>query len=76
MTSVPAHGAIVRSIVDLGHNLGFHVVAEGVETQEVLDELRHLGCDVAQGYLFSRPLPLVQLQTWLAGHRTRPASVR
>ncbi len=76
MIAVPAHGAIVRSIVDLGHNLGFHVVAEGVETEAVLDELRRSGCDVAQGYLFSRPLPLAQLQTWLAGRRARPASVR
>jgi len=75
MTSVPAHRAIVRSIVDLGHNLGFRVVAEGVETEEVLDELRRLGCDVAQGYLFSRPLPLAQLRAWLTTHETRPASV-
>ena len=75
MTSVPAHSAIVRSIVDLGHNLGLRVVAEGVETQAVLEELRQIGCDVAQGYLFSRPLPLVPLRKWLA-ERSRSASVR
>ena len=70
MTSVPSHSAIVRSIVDLAHNLGLRVVAEGVETADVLGQLRYVGCDVAQGYLFSRPLPLAALETWLATQRT------
>ena len=47
---------IVRSIIALGQNLGMHVVAEGVEDQATLDELRRLGCDYAQGFLISRPL--------------------
>ncbi len=47
---------IVRSIIALGQNLGMHVVAEGVEDQAALDELRRLGCDYAQGFLISRPL--------------------
>jgi EAL domain-containing protein (putative c-di-GMP-specific phosphodiesterase class I) len=47
---------IVRSTFDLGHNLGLTVVAEGVETQGVADELARLGCDVAQGFLFSPPV--------------------
>ena len=56
---------IVRSTIDLGHNLGLQVVAEGVETNDVADRLRVLGCDVAQGYGICRPLPFDQLTTWL-----------
>jgi predicted signal transduction protein with EAL and GGDEF domain len=47
--------AIVRSTIDLGHNLGLTVVAEGVETQEALDELGRYGCDLAQGFFIARP---------------------
>ncbi len=64
-----SHQAIVRSIVDLGHNLGLQVVAEGVETAEILDFLGAAGCDIAQGYLLSRPLPPDDLQRWLADRR-------
>jgi len=56
---------IVRSTIDLGHNLGFTVVAEGVETVDVLDQLQTLGCDVAQGYGICRPLPYDKLTRWL-----------
>lgn len=49
--------AIVRSTIDLGHNFGVKVVAEGVETPESWRTLLELGCDLAQGYLVSRPLP-------------------
>ena len=59
-----AHLAIVRSIVDLGHNLGFRVVAEGVETYEVLRSLGQAHCDLAQGFLIARPMPLAQLVAW------------
>jgi diguanylate cyclase (GGDEF)-like protein len=48
---------IVRSTVDLARNLGLNVVAEGVESQEIWDELRAQGCSLAQGYFISRPLP-------------------
>ena len=60
-----AHAAIVRSIVELGHNLALRVVAEGVETLDTLEQLRELGCDVAQGYLVSRPIPADTLAAWL-----------
>ena len=57
---------IVRSTIDLGHNLGLVVVAEGVENNEVLERLRSFGCDVAQGYCISRPLDPDRLLAWLA----------
>jgi diguanylate cyclase (GGDEF)-like protein/PAS domain S-box-containing protein len=56
---------IVRSVIDLGHNLGLHVVAEGIESQVVLDMLTVLTCDRAQGYHLSRPLPPDELVAWL-----------
>jgi diguanylate cyclase (GGDEF)-like protein len=48
---------IIKSTIELAHNMGLKVVAEGVETQEAWNLLRRLGCDLAQGYLISRPLP-------------------
>jgi EAL domain-containing protein (putative c-di-GMP-specific phosphodiesterase class I) len=56
---------IVRSIIDLARNLGLRVVAEGVETTGAWDALRDMGCDIAQGYVISRPLPVDQLNAWL-----------
>ena len=53
--------AIVRSTIELGHNLGLEVVAEGVEDQATWDRLVELGCDVIQGYHLSRPLPANEL---------------
>jgi EAL domain-containing protein (putative c-di-GMP-specific phosphodiesterase class I) len=60
-----AHAAIVRSIVDLGHNLSLRVVGEGVETDASLAALRKAHCDVAQGFLFARPMAASQLAAWL-----------
>jgi EAL domain-containing protein (putative c-di-GMP-specific phosphodiesterase class I) len=57
--------AIVRSTIDLGHELGRTIVAEGVESQEVLDQLSRYGCDCAQGYFISRPLEKDALRAWL-----------
>ena len=56
---------IVRSTIDLAHNLGLTVVAEGVESQEIFEQLRTLGCDVAQGYHMSRPITADKLNEWL-----------
>jgi len=57
----PNDAAIVRSVVELGHNLGMEVVAEGVETTEALGPLRACGCDVAQGYALGRPMAADQV---------------
>ncbi len=62
--------SIVRSTVDLGHNLGLSVVAEGVEDEATLRALAELGCDVAQGYFLSRPLPAPALVAWLDARRS------
>ena len=67
----PAHAAIVRSIVDLGHNLSLSVVGEGVETEETLATLRRSGCDVAQGFLLARPMPAAALPSWFAAGSQR-----
>ena len=52
-----ASAVLTRTIIDMAHNLGFGVVAEGVETKEQLDFLLELGCDHFQGYYFYRPMP-------------------
>jgi EAL domain-containing protein (putative c-di-GMP-specific phosphodiesterase class I) len=56
---------IVRSTIELAHNLGLQVVAEGVETEACLQQLRELGCDFVQGYLVSGPLRRRTLEAWL-----------
>jgi len=66
---------IVKSTIDLGHNLGFTVVAEGVETDDVRRRLEALGCDIAQGFGLCRPLPLDKLDRWLEGASTRIAEL-
>jgi EAL domain-containing protein (putative c-di-GMP-specific phosphodiesterase class I)/CheY-like chemotaxis protein len=62
---------MVLKTIELGHELGLQVIAEGVETQEQLDFLRLKGCDHAQGYLFSRPLPPKELVSWLKTYRSQ-----
>ena len=57
---------IVRSTIDLGHNMGLKVVAEGVDSEVVLQRLRSLRCDMVQGYLLARPLSPRQFESWLA----------
>jgi diguanylate cyclase (GGDEF)-like protein len=58
--------ALVASSIHLGHSMGLRIVAEGVETGEVLEQLSLFGCDIVQGYFFSRPVPAASLETWLA----------
>ena len=57
---------LVRSSIDLGHNLGLSVVAEGVEDQETVEALSGLGCDVLQGYHLARPMDATATTAWLA----------
>jgi diguanylate cyclase (GGDEF)-like protein len=56
---------IVRTSIDLAHNLGFNVIAEGVECQAVWEKLKRLGCDAAQGFYLCHPLPANELTRWL-----------
>jgi EAL domain-containing protein (putative c-di-GMP-specific phosphodiesterase class I) len=65
LASDPTDRAIVETIVRLATSLGLTVVAEGVEDDEVLALLREQGCALAQGYLFSRPLPEPEFAAWL-----------
>ena len=65
MMTSDADAAIVRTVIDLAHNLGKQVCAEGVEDAVTLKCLEEMGCDLAQGYFISRPVPAAALMTWL-----------
>jgi EAL domain-containing protein (putative c-di-GMP-specific phosphodiesterase class I) len=56
---------IVQSIISLAHSLRLEVIAEGVETEQQADALREMGCDLMQGYLFSKPVLFEQLAAML-----------
>jgi EAL domain-containing protein (putative c-di-GMP-specific phosphodiesterase class I) len=62
---------MVIKMIEIGHELGLRVVAEGVETTEQLQFLRANQCDLAQGYLFSRALPVDELAVWLQNRRVQ-----
>ena len=64
--------AIALATITLGHSLGLTVIAEGVETEGQLKILRSLGCNDAQGYLFAKPMPVDELETFLRTFRTSP----
>jgi EAL domain-containing protein (putative c-di-GMP-specific phosphodiesterase class I) len=72
MTEDAGRALIVQSVVNLGHNLGLTLVAEGVETEDALAALAGLGCDVAQGYLMSRPVTADAFDVWCAGRTIAP----
>jgi EAL domain-containing protein (putative c-di-GMP-specific phosphodiesterase class I) len=76
MTHDGPDAAIVSGTVELAHNLGLDVVAEGVETQETLEALAAIGCDVAQGWLFAPALPAAELADWLDGRERGEAETR
>jgi EAL domain-containing protein (putative c-di-GMP-specific phosphodiesterase class I) len=64
--------AVVRSAIDMGHSLGMKVVAEGIETEVAAQRLRGFGCDIAQGYLYAKPMPCEALESWLEGKERTP----
>jgi diguanylate cyclase (GGDEF)-like protein len=66
------YAAVVRSAIDMGHSLGMKVVAEGIETEVAAQRLRAFGCDIAQGYLYAKPMPCDALQIWLEGKERTP----
>ncbi len=66
---------MVRSIIGLGHNLSLQVVAEGIEDSDQLDELRASGCNIGQGYIFSRPLEPAAAAVVIAEHRARTGTL-
>ncbi|WP_307833047.1 EAL domain-containing protein [Pseudomonas sp. TH10] len=61
--------AITKTIVELGHALGFKIIAEGVETEAQHSFLKQTGCDQAQGYLYGRPMPAADYEAWLNGRQ-------
>jgi predicted signal transduction protein with EAL and GGDEF domain len=74
MANDKGDASIVRSTIDLGHNMGLKVVAEGVENRETWDLLRAWGCDIAQGYFISRPLSPDKLVEWLPQSEWQPGA--
>ncbi|CCD87877.1 Diguanylate phosphodiesterase (fragment) [Bradyrhizobium sp. ORS 285] len=58
--------SLVNSMITLSHELGYRVVGEGVETADVAELLRELGCDEAQGYLFAKPMGPAEFERWLS----------
>ncbi|MBI9111571.1 EAL domain-containing protein [Maridesulfovibrio ferrireducens] len=63
----PENVEIVKAIINLAHNLGLYVVAEGVETEQQETLLRNMGCEFGQGYLFSKPMKLAKVESFLNG---------
>ncbi len=76
MTEHKDDETIVRSTIDLAHNMGLKVVAEGVESEDVLDRLRDLRCDLVQGFHLSRPLSPARLEAWLIDWEIRQAAAQ
>ncbi len=71
MLNEESDGVIVRSTIDLGHALGLKVIAEGVEDETTLLRLEEIGCDRAQGYYFSKPIPPIEFMRWISRYESR-----
>lgn len=67
MADSPQDRKIVQSVIDLSHNLDLRVVAEGIESQQILDMLIGMGCDYGQGYYIGRPMPIGEMPPWIKG---------
>jgi diguanylate cyclase (GGDEF)-like protein len=65
---------IVRSVIDLAHNLGLKTVAEGIEDEATLQQLDILGCDLGQGYHLARPMPAAAVDEWLRAQLDHPVA--
>lgn len=76
MASGPKDVILVRSIINLATYLGLETVAEGIEDDTTLDILAELGCELAQGFLISHPMPISQLRTWMASTSPEAPKVR
>jgi EAL domain-containing protein (putative c-di-GMP-specific phosphodiesterase class I) len=74
MDSDPESGEIVRIIIMLAHNLGLKVVAEGTETEEQVNLLKQLNCEMTQGYFFSRPVDKQAISKLLSSDRSARAA--
>ena len=66
----PVARAIVKNTIDLGKSMGLSIVAEGAETQEQINMLESLGCDIVQGFFFSKALPVHEFRQWLKNYET------
>lgn len=73
LESNPRAAVVVKAAIEAAHALGQKVVAEGIESQKVLDALREISCDFGQGYLLARPLPEQQFRSWLQDHQLQVA---
>lgn len=65
---------IVKATINLAHNLGLHVTAERVESQEIMAKLEDYGCDVVQGYYLNKPLSVTDFNQWMSVSKWKPAS--
>jgi EAL domain-containing protein (putative c-di-GMP-specific phosphodiesterase class I) len=65
---------IVKAIINLAHNLGLSVTAEGVENDAIMDKLRDYNCDIAQGYYLSKPLSVNEFNDWIKMSKLFPYS--
>ena len=70
ITTDPNDAVMVQTIIEMAHNFGLHVIAEGVETEAHMDFLKQRGCMAYQGYLFSKPVPHYDFELLLNHHLT------
>ena len=70
ISASPRNQAIISALIRLGDALSMTMLAEGVETEQEAETLRNLGCKMAQGYLFARPMPIERLSNWVKEHHT------